>query len=97
MPFIKGITSEEERIYRKVLEAYQREDAIYFADNFCWEDYDLTEEEQRIIWDRIDFDYLVNEFNERCDMEVGDFYTWDNIIHRHIEGLIDELEAEKEN
>ena len=88
-----NITRGEEYIYRKVERIYQTQDAINFADDWLWNNIDLTEEEQETIWNMIDFDYLVDRFNDKRDMEIGDWYTWTYLVQDYLVGIIDYLDG----
>lgn len=90
---LNNITDEDEKVYRKVERIYQTQDAIDFADDWLSNNEDLTEEEQETIWNMIDFDYLVDRFNDKRDMEIGDWYTWTYLVQDYLVGIIDYLDG----
>jgi hypothetical protein len=79
-------TADEYRIYLKVKHALLYEDAKIFVTDY------LAEKMECNPWDiedeqlsKYDYDYLVNEFEEKedCNMAFND--TWNEIIENYIE------------
>lgn len=91
-----NVTYEEQQIYRKVLREYEKEDATYYADRWLENNYSLNEgvslDEQEKIWNLIDFDYLVDRFEDKCSIEIADEDTWRCIIQDYLVDLIDSME-----
>lgn len=79
-------TADEYRIYLKVKRALLYEDAKifvtdYLAEKMGCDPWDIKDEQLN----KYDYDYLVNEFEEKedCNMAFND--TWNEIVENYIE------------
>ena len=84
-----NITRGEEIIYRKVLHAYQLEDAQYWVDYLL--DEELTDEQKETIRKEADYDWLVYLYNDKMDCDVAENDTWWWIVTDYLDCLYDEL------
>lgn len=88
-------TADEYRIYLKVKHALLYEDAMnfvteYLADkNNCFAD-----ELEGINWDKYDYDYLVNEFEEKEEMTSDFNDAWKSIVENYMEDFEDDENEE---
>ena len=81
-------TNEEYQVYLKVKHALLLEDARNYArdylensDEKCLDLDDITEEQ----FESIDFDELVNQFEERTDYYDPTYEVWQNIVSDYLE------------
>ena len=81
-----GYTADEYRIYLKVKRALLYEDAKIFVTDYLAEEmgcnpWDIEDEQLN----KYNYDYLVNEFEEKEDCNVAFNDTWNEIIENYIE------------
>ena len=72
---------EELEIFFKVQREFWKEDARYQVENYIeWKD---DEKFDNFDYNTVDWDYLVNEFEDKQDCDVSENDTWYNIIDRY--------------
>jgi len=81
-------TNEEYEIYKKVRHALLLEDARNYVrdyleneDDRALDVDDITEEQ----FEQIDFDYLVEQFEEKTDYYDPTAHVWDEIVQNYLE------------
>ena len=90
-----GYTADEYRIYLKVKHALLYEDAKIFVTDY------LAEEMECNPWDiedeqlnKYDYDYLVNEFEEKEEMTSDFNDAWKSIVENYMENFEDDKNEE---
>ena len=85
-----NITPEELKIYEKVQRAYLLEDAAYWFETEV-EFGNYTEEERQYLWDNVDYDYLVYQYEDNYDNEIAACDAWSFFAGQYITELLAEF------
>ena len=76
---------EELNIFFKVQREFWKEDAHYQVETYL----EWTEDErlENIDLDTVDWDYLVDEYEDKQDCDVAENDTWYNIVRDYFENI----------